>query len=138
MSKVLAKLNFVRLSPDKIRPILPLIKGKKPEEALAILNNLPHKGAHFISKLLNCAVAAAKEKNLEVNKLYISQILCNEGPRLKRFRIGSRGRSYSILKKSSHINLTLAEKEALVSKAKPKQEDKKAVLRPKEKTWVKK
>lgn len=87
-----------------------LIRGKPVEQAQQILRFALKKGSHPVKKLLDSAVANAKQKFLgEASNLYIAKILVNEGPKLKRFRPRARGQSYQIQKKTSHITLVLEE-----------------------------
>jgi len=109
--KFSVKLKFARISPDKIRLILNMIKNKKTDYAMPLLQNLPNRSAWYITKVLKSALAAAKEKNLSQEQLYISEAYCNEVPHLKMFRPLSRGRSTSVAKKSSHIHLTLTDEQ---------------------------
>lgn len=109
MANIQVSLKHLRMSPDKIRPILPLIKGKKPDDALAILNNVPRRGALPLSKLIKAGFSAAKDKNLIENDLIIMNIFCNEGSKLKRFRFESKGRTSEVAKRSSHIQLILSD-----------------------------
>jgi len=104
------KLNNFKTAPRKVRLVADLVRGKNVEEAQIILEFVLKESAKPIKKLLDSAVASVKrnEKQLDVKSLYISEILVNEGRVLKRWRASSRGRSSRILKRSSHIILTLS------------------------------
>jgi large subunit ribosomal protein L22 len=108
--EVKAKLSNLRISPRKVRQVINLVRGKRAEEAQALLGFLPNKPARMVLKLLNSAVSSAKHDfQLELSNLYISKILANEGQKLKRFRPVSRGSAHPLWKRTSHIVLVLEE-----------------------------
>jgi len=116
--EVTAKLRYLRIAPRKVRLVADLVRGKSVEEATHILNFTRKRAAKPILKLLNSAIANASHNfQLKKENLYISKIVVNEGPKLKRWRPRARGVTYEIQKKTSHITLVLAE-----SKAKAKNE----------------
>jgi len=105
-----AKLYNLRISPRKVRLVADLIRGKSADEASAFLNFTVKKAAAPIAKLLNSALAGAKNNfQLDPANLYISRITVDEGPKLKRWRARARGSAYTILKKTSSINIVLDE-----------------------------
>lgn len=107
---VTAKLNFLRIAPRKTRLVADLIRGKSVEEAETILNFTIKKGVSPFLKLLKQAVANAKNNfQLDQSNLYISKLLVDEGPKLKRWMPRARGSAYEIQKKTSHITLVLDE-----------------------------
>jgi len=117
---ITAKLKYLRIAPRKVRLLTDLIKGKTVEEAQNILNFTHKKAAIPLFKLLKQAVAGAKNNfHLEEKNLYISKILVNEGPKLKRVFPRARGHADEIQKKTSHITLILDEiiKEPKIKKA---------------------
>jgi len=104
-----AKLNYLRISPRKVRLVADLIRGKKAREAAAILVFTTKKAAKPMKKLLDSAIANAKNNfQAEEDTLYISKITVDEAPKLKRWRARSRGRSMQIQKKASHIAIVLS------------------------------
>jgi large subunit ribosomal protein L22 len=108
--QILAKLNYLRIAPRKVRLVADLIRGKSVEEAKTILNFTIKKSTKDLSKLLKSAIANAKNNfQLEEKNLYISKILVNEGPKYKRWRARARGQAAEIQKKTSHITLILDE-----------------------------
>ena len=121
-AKAIAK--FVRMSPSKIKPVVDLVRGKDLSEALTILKFTPGKGSELIEKVVKSAAANA-ENNHEMNpdELYVAEINCNQGPTMKRWRPGAQGRAGMILKRTSHIFVTLKEKEAPVKKVKEAEEE---------------
>lgn len=103
--------KYVRMSPQKVRVVLNLIKGKSVKEASAILQYTPREAAVVINKVLNSAVANAENNNaLDTDKLYVSEAYVGQGPTLKRFRPMDHGKAFKILKKTSHITVVVKEK----------------------------
>lgn len=121
--EIKVKLSNLRTSPRKVRQVINLVRGKKALEAKAMLSFTTNKSARNVEKLLNSAIATAKHDfHLDENNLFISKITVDEGPKLKRWHPMSRGRAYPIIKRSSHIALTLGE--TLVTTAKPAKAEK--------------
>ena len=110
-----ATAKYVRMSPTKLKPVTDLVRGKDLKEALAILKFTPGKGAELIEKVVKSAAANA-ENNFDLNpdELYVAEVYANQGPTMKRWRAGAQGRASKILKRSSHIGVTLKEKETEV------------------------
>jgi large subunit ribosomal protein L22 len=109
-AKAIAK--YVRVSPIKLKPVADLVRGKDLNEALNILKFTPGKGAEAIEQVVQSAAANA-ENNFDLNKddLYVAEVYANQGPTMKRWRAADRGRAAMILKRSSHIGVTLKERE---------------------------
>ncbi|MBU3934624.1 50S ribosomal protein L22 [Patescibacteria group bacterium] len=129
--EIKVELNYLRITPRKVRQAANLVRGKKVEEAQAFLEFSINKPAKSILKLLNSAVASAKNNfQLESSNLFISKIFVDEGPKLKRWRPVSRGSAHPIWKRESHITLVLAEIKPS-SRKKAKKTEKKEV-KPKE------
>ncbi|MDR0853151.1 MAG: 50S ribosomal protein L22 [Clostridiales Family XIII bacterium] len=109
-AKALAK--YVRISPIKLKPITDLVRGKDLEEALTILKFTPGKGSELIEKVVQSAAANAEANHhMNPDNLYVAEVYAHQGPTMKRWRAGSQGRAFKILKRSSHIGVTLREKE---------------------------
>jgi len=110
--EVKAIATNVRTSPRKLRLMADLVKGKKVDEALTILKFLPSPSAQSIAKAVKSASANA-ENNYEMtpSNLKIINILIDEGRTMKRFQAGPRGRVKPILRRSSHITVTVKEEE---------------------------
>lgn len=106
-----AHAKFVRVSNTKARIVLDQIKGKSVGEAIGILAYSPRYASEIIAKVLKSAVANA-ENNLEmdVNKLYVEDVVANQGPTLKRIRPRAQGRAYRINKRTAHISIYLNER----------------------------
>lgn len=109
-AKAVAK--YVRMSSSKLKPVADLVRGKDLAEALTILKFTPGKGSELVEKVVQSAAANA-ENNHEMNKdaLYVAEISANQGPTMKRWRPGAQGRAGMILKRTSHINVVLKERE---------------------------
>ena len=103
-----AVAKYVRVSPRKAQIVVDLIRGKKVDDALAILMYTPKSAAPVVEKLLNSAIANA-ENNLELDRgsLYVAEVYANQGPTLKRYWARSHGRADMIKKRTSHITLVL-------------------------------
>ncbi len=103
-----AHAKYIRISSRKVKVVLDLIRGKSVEEASAILRFTPRSAAPVVAKVLDSAVANA-ENNLELSRdtLVVAECYANQGPTIKRFRPGSHGRAFHILKRSSHITVVL-------------------------------
>ena len=110
--EVTARAKYIRTSPRKLRPIVNLVRDKKVDEALAILQFLPSPSARTVSRVVKSAVANA-ENNFEMtpSDLRIVRIFVDEGRSMKRYHAGPRGRVKPILKRSSHITIVVKEEE---------------------------
>jgi len=106
-----AHAKFLRISPTKLRRIADVIRKRPYSEAVAILENLPHKGAHLLKKVINSAVANALKQNekLDEDMIYIKELQINEGPRMKRIWMRARGRADRLMKRLSHISVIIDE-----------------------------
>jgi len=113
-----AEARFQRVSPQKARLVLDLIKGRGIQEALETAQFTKKRIAPVIHKLLTSAVDNAKyvsgEKgvDLDVDSLYVKQALANEGPRMKRIRPAPMGRAYRYQRRLSHIIVSVAERDS--------------------------
>ena len=107
-AKAVAK--YLRMSPTKISPVADLVRGKDVNEALTILKFTPGKGAEIVEKVVQSALANADVKEMDTDNLYVAEVYANQGPTMKRWRAGSQGRASIILKRSSHVGVTLREK----------------------------
>lgn len=104
-----AKLSYLRIAPRKVRLVANLIRGLSVEEARVVLDYTRKRAALPVLKLLNQAIANAKNKylNVEDEDLFISKIIINEGPTYKRVFPRARGSADIIKKRTSHIILEL-------------------------------
>jgi large subunit ribosomal protein L22 len=116
-----AEARFQRVSPQKARLVLDLIKGRGVEEALTTAAFTKKRIAPVIHKLLTSAVDNAKYLSgeqgvdLDVDNLYVKQALANEGPRMKRIRPAPMGRAFRYQRRLTHIILSVAEREGKAS-----------------------
>ena len=109
--EVKVQLNNVRIAPRKSRQLVDVVRNKNVKDARALLDATVKRAADPVLKLLNSAVASAvHDLKLQEQNLYISKITVDEGPKMKRSFPMSRGRAYPIMKRTSHIALTLSEK----------------------------
>ncbi|MFA5634978.1 MAG: 50S ribosomal protein L22 [Anaerovoracaceae bacterium] len=109
-AKAVAK--YVRMSPIKLKPIADLVRGKDLKEALTILKFTPGKGSVLVEKVVQSAAANAENNHdMNVDRLYVAEVYAHQGPTMKRWRAGSQGRASIILKRSSHIGVTLRERD---------------------------
>ena len=105
-----ATVKYVRISSRKGRIVSNLIRGKKVDEALAILRFTPKSASPVVEKLLNSAIANAEHNmGLSRDTLYVAEIFANQGPSLKRFMPRAKGSASPILKRTSHITVILDE-----------------------------
>jgi large subunit ribosomal protein L22 len=106
-----AKLKNVRLSPQKARWVVDMVRGKRVQDALNTLKFSPQKAAGVLATLVGSAVANAEQKGVsDVDQLYIKTIFVDQGPVLKRFLPRAQGRATRIRKPTSHITVVLDEK----------------------------
>jgi large subunit ribosomal protein L22 len=105
-----ATLRYARITPRKFRLVADLVKGLPVEKAHFQLRFSHKKGAKLLSKLLDSAIANAKEKGgIDMDHLYVKRVMVDDGPIMKRFMPRAMGRAYKILKKMSHATLILDE-----------------------------
>jgi large subunit ribosomal protein L22 len=106
-----AHAKYIRLSDRKARIVLEQIKGKDIRMAISTLIYSPRYAADVIEKVLKSAIANAENNlGMDINKLYVQEVLANQGPTLKRIRPRAQGRAYKILKRTCHITIILNER----------------------------
>lgn len=105
-----ATVRYARITPRKLRLVADQVRRKNVNEAQSILRFSSRRGAYFLNKLLNSALANAGQ-NSEVNldNLYIAKLLVEAGPILKRWRAAPMGRAAPIKKRTSHATIVLSE-----------------------------
>lgn len=104
----LAQARYVRMTPQKVRRVVDLVRGRRADEVTALLRFAPQAAAEPVGKLVASAVAnAANNKQLDPASLWVSAAYVDEGPTLKRFRPGGKGRAFTILKRTSHITVVV-------------------------------
>jgi large subunit ribosomal protein L22 len=111
-----AQARFMRVSPQKARLVLDLIKGQRVEDALNTLAFTKKRVAPTIEKLVRSAVENAnylsseKGVDVDVDNLYVKRAVANDGPRMKRIRPAPMGRAYRYVRRIAHIEIELAER----------------------------
>ena len=108
-----AHAKYVRISSNKVRIVVDLIRGKSVDDAVAILQFTPKAASPVVLKVLNSAIANAVNNNeMDRKTLYVAEVYANPGPTLKRFVARSRGSASPMLKRTSHISVVLDQKKA--------------------------
>ena len=108
-----ATLRYARISPRKVGVVCDLIRGKSVAQATAILMTTPKAASEPLMKLLKSAAANAENTHqMDPEKLYVSSTFATPGPLIKRIRPRAQGRAFRINKRTSHITVAVAEKEA--------------------------
>jgi large subunit ribosomal protein L22 len=108
--ETVARAKYIRISPQKVRLVADLIRGKKVDDALNLLMFTPKSSAPVIAKVLKSAIAnAGQREGVDVDTLLVKSIIVDEGPTMKRFRARAMGRGTRILKRMSHITITVEE-----------------------------
>lgn len=108
--QAVAKLSHARISAQKGRLVADQIRGLPVEQALNVLNFSNKKAAALVKKVLDSAIANAENnEGADIDELRVSAIWVDEGPTMKRIRARAKGRAARILKRSSHITVTVAD-----------------------------
>jgi large subunit ribosomal protein L22 len=121
MVESIARVRHIRVTPQKARRVIDLIRGKQALEALAILKFAPQGASEPVYKLVAAAIANARVKAdaantfLDEQDLYVSRAFVDEGTTLKRFQPRAQGRAFRINKRTSHITVVLATPDELVA-----------------------
>ncbi|QCU89413.1 50S ribosomal protein L22 [Thiomicrorhabdus sediminis] len=109
--QVSATHRFARISPQKARLVADLIRGKDVETAVNILAFSDKKAASLMKAVLNSAIANAENnEGADIDELKVTAAFVNEGPTMKRMRARAKGRGNRILKRISHITVTVGDK----------------------------
>ncbi len=113
-----AEARYVRVSAQKARLVVDLIRGAKAGEAITILKTTNKRIAPAVEKVLRSAIANAENKSsdVDVDNLIVTEAYVNEGPRMKRVRPAPMGRAYRYQRRSSHIVVKVGEKGAAEAK----------------------
>ncbi len=106
----IAKLRYLQASPQKVRLVADLVRGKDVEDASAILKFSKKSAARPLGKLLRSAIANAENRDdqIDLDRLFVKEIFVDGGPTLKRFKAQPMGRAFRILKRQSHVTIKLA------------------------------
>jgi large subunit ribosomal protein L22 len=107
--EVKARLRYLQASPQKVRLVVDMIRGKDVQEASNILQLSKKSAARPVQKLLKSAVANAenREDQVDIDRLFVKEIWVDPGPTLKRIRAQPMGRAFRILKRQSHVTIKL-------------------------------
>jgi large subunit ribosomal protein L22 len=106
----------MRMSPQKVRLVLDLIKGRQVEDAMNTLAFTKKRAAEPVQKLLRSALENAnymsteKGVDVDVDRLYVTRAVANDGPRMKRIRPAPMGRAYRYVRRMAHLEIALAER----------------------------
>lgn len=108
--EAIAKARHLRISARKVRPVADLIRGRRVDEALALLRAVPHRATGHVRKVLKSAVANAEHNHSMVtDDLVVSRIYVDEGPTMKRMFPRAQGRTNVRLRRTSHITVVVAD-----------------------------
>jgi large subunit ribosomal protein L22 len=112
--KVKAEARYIRISPQKARLVVDLIRGQQAGAARTTLRSTNKRIAPTVLKVLESAIANAVNRfeDVDVDRLYVSEAYVNEGPRSKRVRPAPMGRAYRYQRRQAHIVIKVTEKEA--------------------------
>ncbi len=117
MPEVVARANFIRMSPRKVRLVADLVRGRSVDQAMSFLQVSPKRSARVLHKLLKSAVANAERLNeekdlgLDMDRLVVKGIMVDEGPTMRRFRPRAYGRATVARRRTSKITLIVDMKE---------------------------
>ena len=103
--------RHARIAPRKARLILDLIRGRDVDDALALLKFSKKRAAVLVDKVVRSAVANAGEQEADTGALYVKEAWADPGPTMKRFMPKDRGKAYNIMKRTSHLVVTLDERQ---------------------------
>ncbi|HYW03396.1 MAG TPA: 50S ribosomal protein L22 [Gammaproteobacteria bacterium] len=105
-----AKLRYARISPQKCRLVADQVRGLPVDRALQLLSFSPRRAARIVHKVVESAIANAEHnEGADVDELKITRIFVDEGPSMKRFQARAKGRANRILKRTSHITVTVSD-----------------------------
>jgi len=109
-----AEARYIRISPQKARLVVDLIRGKQAGAAINTLRATNKRIAPTVEKVLQSAIANAQNRSedVDVDRLYVSEAYVNDGPRMKRLRPAPMGRAFRYQRRVAHIVIHVAEKEA--------------------------
>ncbi len=105
-----ARLRYMRGAAQKVRLVADLIRGKKVNDAAAILRNTRKYASRDLLKLLKSAIANAeqKEAGVDMDGLFVAKVMVDRGPSDKRVRPAPRGRAYRVIKRKSHVTMVVS------------------------------
>lgn len=107
--EILTIQKFIHSSPRKLRIVADMVRKMQPIKALDILKFTPKAGAKEIVKAIETSLASAKQAGLEQEVVLFKSLEINEGPKLRRFKAGSKGRALPFKRRMSHIKIVLTD-----------------------------
>jgi large subunit ribosomal protein L22 len=112
-TQIKAEARYIRVSPQKARLVVDMIRGKQAGAAITTLRTVNKRIAPTVEKVLQSAIANAQNRNedLDVDRLFITEAYVHDGPRMKRVRPAPMGRAYRYQRRMSHIVIKVTEKE---------------------------
>jgi large subunit ribosomal protein L22 len=112
MPEAIARGKYLRMSPQKVRLVIDLIRGKDANEALNILRFTKKAAAHHVAKVLQSAIHNAENRfeDIDVDRLYVKSCQVGDGPRLKRIRPAPMGRAFRYQRRLAHITISVEER----------------------------
>ena len=102
--------RYARIAPRKARLVLDLIRGRDVDDALALLKFSKKRAAVLVDKVIRSAVANAGEQEADTGALFVKEAWADPGPTMKRFMPKDRGKAYNIMKRTSHLVVSLEER----------------------------
>ena len=107
--EVIARLRYLQGSPQKVRLVADLIRGKGVQEAVNLLEVTNKVAARHVKMCLKSAIANAENRDepMDVDRLFVKEVMVDPGPSAKRFRPAPMGRGFRVLKRSSHVTIKL-------------------------------
>jgi len=106
-----ARHSYARIAERKVRLVADLIRGRRCDDALALLKFTHKRAAVMLDKVLKSAMASANEDEAAMGRLYVAEARVDSGPIIKRFKAKDRGRAHSIHKRTSHIIIAVDQKD---------------------------
>ena len=115
-----SKHRFARIAPRKARLLMDMVRGRDVDDAISLLRFSKQRASGMIEKVIRSAVANASEQDTtnRRNALYVAKATVDPGPVIKRFQPKDRGKAYSIMKRTSHLIVTVDERETGAKRAK--------------------
>ena len=117
-----AVTKYIRIAPRKVRGVIDTIRYKNAKRALYILGSLNKRAARLAERTLKSAIANARVKKMDEDKLYVSEIKADTGPSFKRYMARAMGRADLILRRTTHLSIALKESEKKVLSAQAEKE----------------
>ena len=106
-----AKHRYARIAPRKARLLADMVRGRKVDDALTVLQFAKQRAAGMVAQVIKSAAANATEKDADARKLVVTKCWVDPGPMIKRFQPKDRGKSYAIMKRTSHIVVEVDERD---------------------------